>query len=43
LLAEAARRESINAGARVLELCAGPALAGLTAVRGFGAGERVER
>jgi release factor glutamine methyltransferase len=35
LLAEAARREPLVAGARVLELCAGPALAGLTAAREF--------
>jgi release factor glutamine methyltransferase len=37
LLAEAARREPLDAGARVLELCAGPALAGLTAARESGA------
>jgi release factor glutamine methyltransferase len=33
LLADAARREPLAAGARILELCAGPALAGLTAAR----------
>jgi len=34
LLADAGRREPLAAGARVLELCAGPALAGLSTVRG---------
>jgi len=33
LLADAARREPLAPGARVLELCAGPAVAGLTAAR----------
>jgi release factor glutamine methyltransferase len=37
LLADAARREPLPADARVLELCAGPALAGLTAARAHGA------
>jgi release factor glutamine methyltransferase len=36
-LADAARRQPLPAGARVLELCAGPALAGLTAAREHGA------
>jgi release factor glutamine methyltransferase len=36
LLAEAARREPLAAGAHVLELCAGPALAGLSAAREHG-------
>jgi release factor glutamine methyltransferase len=38
LLAAAARREPLAAGARVLELCAGPALAGIVAAREHGAG-----
>jgi release factor glutamine methyltransferase len=33
LLAAAARSEPLSAGARVLELCSGPALAGITAAR----------
>jgi release factor glutamine methyltransferase len=37
LLAAAARREPLAAGARVLELCAGPALAGIVAAREHGA------
>jgi len=34
LLADAARREPLPAGASVLELCAGPAIAGVAAARG---------
>src|SRR4051794_39168385 len=37
LLAAAARREPLAAGASVLELCAGPALAGIVAAREHGA------
>jgi release factor glutamine methyltransferase len=37
LLADAAQREPLPAGARVLELCAGPALAGLTTARAHSA------
>jgi release factor glutamine methyltransferase len=37
LLADAARRERIRPGGRVLELCAGPALAGVAAARALGA------
>ena len=36
LLAEVAAREAVPAGARVLELCAGPALAGIVAARAHG-------
>ena len=36
LLAAVARREPLPAGARVLELCAGPAFAGVAAARGRG-------
>jgi len=36
LLADAARREPLAAGAHVLELCAGPALAGIAAAREHG-------
>jgi release factor glutamine methyltransferase len=37
LLARAGRRERLGAGARILELCAGPALAGITVARWSGA------
>lgn len=37
LLADAARRERMPAGGRVLELCAGPAMAGVAAARELGA------